>query len=153
MPVTEAKLGKKRVKVAPRKFCVARVLPPWIRLALRARAPSPFITSFSPNIMAKKSAPAPSPLTFDLPVSLLTKIEAQRKKLGLASTSEVVRHAIAEFNLAKFESSAEERRQISVRLPAGDKAALVKAAKKAKASLGEILRAAVESLPEKKGKK
>ena len=77
---------------------------------------------------------------------LLAKIEAQRKKLGLGSTSEVVRHAIAEFNLAKFESGAEERRQISVRLPAGDKVALVKAAKKAKASLGEILRAAVESL-------
>ncbi|MEO0054566.1 MAG: hypothetical protein RLZZ50_513 [Verrucomicrobiota bacterium] len=103
--------------------------------------------------MAKKSTPAPSPLTFDLPLSLIEKIETQRKKLGLASTSEVVRHAIAEFNLAKFESGAEERRQISVRLPAGDKTALVKAAKKAKASLGEILRAAVEALPEKKAKK
>ncbi len=103
--------------------------------------------------MAKKPAPAPSPLTFDLPVSLLAKIEAQRKKLGLASTSEVVRHAIAEFDLADFESSAEARRQISVRLPASDKTALVKAAKKAKASLGEILRAAVEALPEKKAKK
>jgi Arc/MetJ-type ribon-helix-helix transcriptional regulator len=103
--------------------------------------------------MAKKSAPAPSPLTFDLPVSLLTKIEAQRKKLGFASTSEVVRHAIAEFDLAKFESDTEERRQISVRLPAASKVALAKAAKKAKASLGEVLRAAVESLPEKKAKK
>lgn len=103
--------------------------------------------------MAKKPVPAPSPLTFDLPVSLLAKIESQRKKLGLSSTSEVVRHAIAEFDLAGFESSAEDRRQISVRLPAGDKTALVKAAKKAKASLGEILRAAVEALPEKKAKK
>ncbi|MCU0792291.1 MAG: ribbon-helix-helix domain-containing protein [Opitutaceae bacterium] len=103
--------------------------------------------------MAKKSAPAPSPLTFDLPVSLLAKIEAQRKRLGLASTSEVVRHALGEFNLSKFESETEERRQISVRLPAGDKATLVKAAKKQKVSLGEILRAAVESLPEKKAKK
>ncbi|MBC8010906.1 MAG: CopG family transcriptional regulator [Burkholderiales bacterium] len=103
--------------------------------------------------MAKKSAPAPSPLTFDLPLSLLTKIEVQRKRLGLASTSEVVRHALGEFNLSKFESETEERRQISVRLPAVDKASLVKAAKKQKVSLGEILRAAVESLPEKKGRK
>jgi Arc/MetJ-type ribon-helix-helix transcriptional regulator len=102
--------------------------------------------------MPKKAAPAPAPLTFDLPVSLLEKIETQRKKLGFGFTSEVVRHAIAEFDLAKFESSAEERRQISVRLPAADKAALVKAAKKAKASLGEVLRAAVEALPEKKKK-
>lgn len=103
--------------------------------------------------MAKKSAPAPSPLTFDLPVSLLSKVEVQRKRLGLSSTSEVVRHALAEFNLSKFESETEERKQISVRLPAGDKSALVKTAKKQKVSIGEILRAAVESLPEKKGKK
>lgn len=103
--------------------------------------------------MAKKPVPAPSPLTFDLPLSLLAKIEAQRKKLGLASTSEVVRHALAEFNLSQFESETEERRQISVRLPATDKAVLVKAAKKQKVSLGEILRAAVESLPDKKSRK
>ncbi len=103
--------------------------------------------------MAKKPVPAPSPLTFDLPVSLLAKIESQRKKLGLGSTSEVVRHALSEFDLARFESDTEERRQISVRLPAADKAVLVKAAKKQKVSLGEILRAAVESLPEKKSKK
>jgi len=100
--------------------------------------------------MAKKPVPAPSPLTFDLPVSLLNKIETQRKKLGLASTSEVVRHALGEFNLSKFEANTEERRQISVRLPASDKATLVKAAKKQKVSLGEILRAAVEALPDKK---
>jgi len=100
--------------------------------------------------MAKKTAPAPSPLTFDLPVSLLNKIETQRKKLGLASTSEVVRYALGEFNLSKFEAGTEERRQISVRLAAVDKASLVKVAKKQKVSLGEILRAALEALPEKK---
>jgi Arc/MetJ-type ribon-helix-helix transcriptional regulator len=100
--------------------------------------------------MAKKTAPAPSPLTFDLPVSLLNKIETQRKKLGLASTSEVVRYALGEFNLSKFEAGTEERRQISVRLAALDKASLVKVAKKQKVSLGEILRAALEALPEKK---
>jgi len=103
--------------------------------------------------MAKKTVPAPSPLTFDLPVSLLAKIETQRKRLGLNSISEVVRHALGEFNISQFESETEERRQISVRLPASDKSALVKAAKKQKVSLGEILRAAVESLPEKKSKK
>ncbi len=103
--------------------------------------------------MAKKSAPAPSPLTFDLPLSLLAKLESQRKRLGLTSTSEVVRHAISEFDLAKFVASSEERRQISVRLDAGAKASLVKTAKRQKSSIGEIVRAAVESLPEKKSKK
>lgn len=103
--------------------------------------------------MAKKPVPAPSPLTFDLPLSLIAKIEAQRKRLGLASTSEVVRHAIAEFDLTKFVASTEERRQISVRLDGTAKAALVKTAKRQKSSIGEIVRAAVESLPEKKSKK
>jgi hypothetical protein len=103
--------------------------------------------------MAKKSAPAPSPLTFDLPLSLLAKLESQRKRMGLTSTSEVVRHAISEFDLAKFVASSEERRQISVRLDAGAKASLAKTAKRQKSSIGEIVRAAVESLPEKKSKK
>lgn len=104
--------------------------------------------------MAKKSVPAPSPLTFDLPVSLLTKIELHRKALGLTSTSAVVRHALESFDLSQFESSSEERRQISVRLAFNDKALLVKAAKKQGVSLGELLRAAVDALalpfPEKK---
>ncbi len=103
--------------------------------------------------MAKKSAPAPSPLTFDLPLSLLAKLESLRKRLGLTSTSEVVRHAISEFDLTKFVASSEERRQISVRLDASAKASLVKTAKRQKSSIGEIVRAAVESLPEKKSKK
>lgn len=103
--------------------------------------------------MAKKSVPAPSPLTFDLPLPLLAKLESQRKRLGLTSTSEVVRHAISEFDLTKFVASSEERRQISVRLDAGAKASLVKTAKRQKSSIGEIVRAAVESLPDKKSKK
>lgn len=107
--------------------------------------------------MAKKSAPTPSPLTFDLPVTLIAKIESHRKKLGLKSTSEVVRLAIAEFNLDRYESDASEHRQISVRLPGPTKTALVKAAKKKRVSVGELLRVAIESMPAKpvakKGKK
>lgn len=99
--------------------------------------------------MAKKSAPTPSPLTFDLPVSLISKIETQRKKLGLSSTSEVVRLAIGAFDLDRYESDTSEHRQISVRLPAQTKTALVKAAKKKRVSVGELLRVAIESMPAK----
>ena len=106
--------------------------------------------------MAKKS-PTPAPLTFDLPVPLIDKIEIHRKKLGLKTTSEVVRLAIGEFNLDRYESAASEHRQISVRLPAPTKTALVKAAKKKRVSVGELLRVAIEALPvkgaAKKGKK
>ncbi|MDR1279971.1 MAG: ribbon-helix-helix domain-containing protein [Opitutaceae bacterium] len=103
--------------------------------------------------MAKKTVSNPVPLTFDLPVSLLKKIEQHRKQLGLASTSEVVRHAIAEYDLSRFEASVDERRQISVRLDLKVKTALARTAKKQKASIGDVIRAAVESLPTKKGKR
>ncbi len=110
--------------------------------------------------MAKKTPPTPAPLTFDLPLTLIAKIETNRKKLGLKSTSEVVRLAIKEFNLERYESDASEHRQISVRLPAQTKSTLVKAAKKKHVSVGELLRVAIDSLsvkapakPAKKGKK
>ncbi len=108
--------------------------------------------------MAKKSAPTPSPLTFDLPISLIARIEANRKKLGLKSTSEVVRLAVTQFNVDSYESDASEHRQISVRLPAQTKTALVKASKKKRVSVGELLRAAIDTMaakpaPAKKGKK
>ena len=67
--------------------------------------------------MANKASRPASPLTFDLPVSLIGKIEMVQKRMGLASTSEVVRLAIAQFNFDRFEAEAEEHRQISVRLP------------------------------------
>jgi Arc/MetJ-type ribon-helix-helix transcriptional regulator len=110
--------------------------------------------------MAKKPAPTPAPLTFDLPLSLIAKIEAHRKKFGLKSTSEVVRLAIKEFNVDRYESAVSEHRQISVRLTAQTKSTLVKAAKKKHVSVGELLRVAIDSLPvktfiapAKKGKK
>jgi predicted HicB family RNase H-like nuclease len=99
--------------------------------------------------MAKKTTPTPSPLTFDLPLSLIDKIEIHRKKLGLKSTSEVVRHAISQFDISLYESDATEHRQISVRLPSQTKALLVKAAKKKQVSVGELLRVALDTLPAK----
>lgn len=103
--------------------------------------------------MAKKSASTPSPLTFDLPVSLIDKLAVTQKKLGLSSSSEVVRLAIGEFDFDKFESSTEEHRQISVRLPGDQKSKLTKLAKKKKVSVGELIRVAIEVLEAKKAKK
>lgn len=104
--------------------------------------------------MAKKSSSTTSPLTFDLPVSLISKIESAQKKLGLGSTSEVVRLAIAKFNFDRYEAETEEHRQISVRLPADMKATLSKHSRKKKVSVGELLRVALDelALPGKKGR-
>ena len=103
--------------------------------------------------MAKKTTNAPAPLTFDLPVSLIGKLGTNQKKLGLKSASEVVRMAISDFNFEKYEASAEEHRQISVRLPADIKTKLTKVAKKKNVSVGELLRVAIDSLEAKRGLK
>jgi hypothetical protein len=96
--------------------------------------------------MAKKNSSNASPLTFDLPVSLIGKISSAQSKLGLASTSEVVRVAIAKFNFDRFEPNVEEHRQISVRLPGDMKTLLAKQSKKKKVSVGELLRVAIDGL-------
>lgn len=99
--------------------------------------------------MAKKASRPASPLTFDLPVSLIDKIGAAQSKLGLASTSEVVRLALATFNFERFESSREEHRQISVRLPADMKTLLTRQSRKKKVSVGELLRASLDEMSTK----
>ena len=105
------------------------------------------------KVMAKKNSNAPSPLTFDLPVSLIGKLGSHQKRLGLKSASEVVRLAIGEFDYNKFESTTEEHRQISVRLPENQKSTLTKASRKKKVSVGELLRVAIEALEAKAAKR
>ena len=105
------------------------------------------------KVMAKKNSNAPSPLTFDLPVSLIGKLETHQKRLGLKSASEVVRLAIGEFDYEQFESSSEEHRQISVRLPEDQKTKLTKVSRKKKVSVGELLRVAIDALEAKAAKR
>jgi Arc/MetJ-type ribon-helix-helix transcriptional regulator len=97
--------------------------------------------------MASKSK-ASAPLTFDLKKDLLQKIEDYQKKTGVKSKSEVIRDAIESFDYDRFQREAEPHRQISVRLPVAQKRDLSKLARQKKVSLGELLRAALESLPD-----
>ena len=97
--------------------------------------------------MATRTASAP--LTFDLPISLIAKIEASRRKYGLKTASEVVRLAIDEFNFEDCRPARDPHRQVSVRLGASQRAMLKRFAKKKNASVGELLRFALEGLPRK----
>ncbi len=99
--------------------------------------------------MAKKKKSVPAPLTFDLPVSSIDKLTGIKKKLGLRSTSAVVRIAIESFNFDGFHSSNEKHRQISVRIPEELKTKLAKFAAKKNASAGALLRAAIVGLDPK----
>jgi predicted transcriptional regulator len=86
-----------------------------------------------------------APLTFDLKQDLLERVQAYQVRSGARSLSAVVRQAIARHNFKSF-SAGSEHRQISVRLPVELKAQLLRLARQKKASVGELLRSALDAL-------
>mgnify|MGYP000854036090 CR=1 FL=1 len=103
--------------------------------------------------MATKSRKASAPLTFDLPVSLIAKIETCRRGHGFKTASEVVRTAIGGFDFEGCQPERDPHRQISVRIAPEQRAMLKRYARMKKASVGELLRLALEALPARGAKK
>jgi Arc/MetJ-type ribon-helix-helix transcriptional regulator len=103
--------------------------------------------------MAKKSSKPSAPLTFDLPESLIERIETCRKGHGFATASEVVRTAIANFDFATCKPDRDPHRQISVRITTDQRATLKRYSKQKDASVGELLRLAIEALATRAKKK
>ena len=97
--------------------------------------------------MATHSRKISAPLTFDLPLSLIAKIEACRRGHVFKTASEVVRLAIGGYDFESCEPTRDPHRQISVRVSADQRAMLKRYARKKDASVGELLRLALESLP------
>jgi Arc/MetJ-type ribon-helix-helix transcriptional regulator len=95
--------------------------------------------------MAKKSKPS-RPLTIDLPLSLIEKIELCRRGSGFGSSSQVVRAAISSFDFATCRPQREKHRQISVRISSDQRAALQRYSRQKDVSVGELLRMAIEAL-------
>lgn len=87
-----------------------------------------------------------APLTFDLKDTLLQQIDVCQRKIGIKSRSEMIRLAVENFDFVGFVPKRAEHKQISVRLPMARKRELLKLARQKKVSLGELLRAALESL-------
>jgi len=104
----------------------------------------------------KKSSSASAvtaPVTFDLSEELLARLERSRVSAGLRTTSEIVRAAIDGFDFASCTPHVEgARRQISVRLSPEQRATLKRTATRKGVSIGELLRLAVEAMPEPKGR-
>ena len=99
--------------------------------------------------MPSPKSKSAAPLTFDLPITLIAKIAKARRGHSLKTTSEVIRLALEQFDLASFQPTRDPHRQISVRLAGKLRTALRRAAKQKEASVGEVIRAALEQLPEK----
>jgi hypothetical protein len=102
--------------------------------------------------MATRTRKSSAPLTFDLPLSLIAKIEACRRGHGFATASEVVRLAIGGYDFDNCEPVRDPHRQISVRITGEQRSALKRYARQKDASVGELLRLALESLPVKPAK-
>lgn len=103
--------------------------------------------------MAKSSRKPSAPLTFDLPESLIARIETCRKGHGFKTASEVVRTAISAYDFEDCEPSRDPHRQISVRITTDQRATLKRYARQKNASVGELLRLALEAMPSKGKKK
>ena len=102
--------------------------------------------------MATRSRKISAPLTFDLPLSLIAKIETCRRGHGFGTASEVVRLAIGGYDFESCEPLRDPHRQISVRITADQRSMLKRYARQKDASVGELLRLALESLPVKPAK-
>ena len=87
-----------------------------------------------------------------MPTSLIARMDSGRRKYGLKTASEVVRLAIDKFDFEGCKPARDPHRQISVRLGAGQRAMLKRYAKKKNASVGELLRFALEALSTTKSK-
>lgn len=103
--------------------------------------------------MAKSSRKASAPLTFDLPESLIERIELCRKGHGFTTASEVVRTAISDFDFEACEPNRDPHRQISVRISNDQRSTLKRFSKKKNASVGELLRLAIEAMPNRPKRK
>ena len=103
--------------------------------------------------MAKSKSKPSSPLTFDLPESLIAKMEACRKAQGFPSSSAIVRAAIEGFDFECCQPARDPHRQISVRVETADRQMMRKISKKKEASVGELIRQALEALLSKPPKK
>ena len=97
--------------------------------------------------MATRNQSASAPLTFDLPLSLIAKIEACRRARALKTASEVVRLALDGCDFETYKPDHDPHRQISVRISARQRATLRRYARAKHASVGELLRLALEHLP------
>ncbi len=85
------------------------------------------------------------PLTFDLTKAQDKAIRRIRKahRIGF-TTSEFVRDAITYFDASKMPANAPRHRQVSVRLEPALRRELSRIAKQKNASVGEVLRAALD---------
>lgn len=96
--------------------------------------------------MATRAVKSSAPLTFDLPVRLVEKIQAIKKTRRLTSASEVVRLAVEEFDFDGCKPKREASQQISVRVAAAQRVTLQRYARGKDSSIGELVRLALEGL-------
>ncbi len=84
---------------------------------------------------------------------MIARIETCRKGHGFTTASEVVRTAIASYDFEECSPLRDPHRQISVRITPDQRSMLKRYARQKDASVGELLRLALEALPVRTAKK
>lgn len=89
-----------------------------------------------------------SPLTIELDVELIERLNAFKERTSSSSVSAIVRSALEEFNFEDYKASTPKRKQISVRMSKTLSDELKKAAKVKGVSAGEVVRESILSFLE-----
>ena len=94
------------------------------------------------------SSDSTSPLTFDLQQDLYEKLVEVQNRVGANTLSEVIRYAVSLLEERNLKPSPKTSRQVSVRVSQELRIRLERLSRRNKSSLGEILRVALDALPD-----
>lgn len=96
--------------------------------------------------MPKKTENPNTPLTFFIEANTLKALKQLQQAAGFRSLSQLIQTALENFDFNRYQSNPVDLSQFSVRIPVYLRKRLTEASKQKKASIGELIRASVESI-------
>ena len=95
----------------------------------------------------RTETPSESLITVSLPPKLHSDAVAFQHRSGLATLSEVIRHALDCYDDARPALESTRSRQVSFRVPSELRTRITRQARNARVSVGRIVRVALQALP------
>lgn len=122
-----------------------------MRFSIRKRTRKINPKIFSPvktqiDMISSTSKKRNSPITFEVEEGLLSKLKRLQEQTKTKSLSAVIRYAIGTYKFQAFKNTVIVNKQISIRLPQSLKDDLADYSTQKRVSIGELLRAAIDSL-------
>jgi predicted HicB family RNase H-like nuclease len=95
----------------------------------------------------RTETPSESLITVSLPPKLHSDVISFQQRAGLASLSQVIRHALDCYDDARPALEPTRSRQVSFRVPSELRTRITRQARNARVSVGRIVRVALQALP------